>query len=64
MGSTGRGELIRFRAHESHKAAWQDAAQKDGRSLSDWLRWLADLRTAAQAGSGDQSHPTGGSSTA
>lgn len=30
------------------KARWEDAARKDGRTLSGWLRWVAD-RAAAKA---------------
>lgn len=42
--STTRDEIVRLRAHPAHKAAWLAAAAKEGRTLSGWLRWLADRR--------------------
>ena len=33
---------IRLRLTEEEKAAWARAADKDGRDLSNWLRWVAN----------------------
>jgi hypothetical protein len=39
-----KDEVIRLRVHDAHKDTWREAAARDGRSMSDWLRWLADRR--------------------
>ena len=44
MSSATRDEVARVRLASMHKKAWVEAAEADGRTLSDWLRWLADRR--------------------
>ena len=39
-----REDVARVRLSAQHKQAWVEAAEADGRTLSDWLRWLADRR--------------------
>lgn len=36
-----KGEMIRLRLTAVEKDAFTKAAQKDGRPLSGWLRWIA-----------------------
>ena len=35
-------ESIRIRTTTSEKAAWEAAAERDGRDLSGWLRFIAN----------------------
>ena len=37
-------EVARFRVHPKVKREYIRAAEEDGRTLSSWLRWLADRR--------------------
>lgn len=39
-----KDDLVRFRAVSQHVRRWRTAAAAEGRSLSEWLRWLADRR--------------------
>jgi hypothetical protein len=43
---TVRTENVLLRVTSDEKRAYTDAAEKDGRSVSDWLRWLAARRVA------------------
>ena len=37
-----KDESMRIRVTEAEKAAWARAAAKDGRNVSNWLRYLAN----------------------
>jgi hypothetical protein len=47
VGGVPRNAVITIRVTESDKQRFTAAAARDGKDLSDWLRWLADTRDAA-----------------
>jgi hypothetical protein len=39
--------LVSLKTSEEQRRAWVEAAQRDGRTLSSWLRHVADVAAAA-----------------
>jgi hypothetical protein len=46
MAVANKDGRIFLRATSRRKEIWRQFAEEDGRTLSDWLRWLADRRVA------------------
>ena len=45
-----KDESIRLRLTEAEKEAWTAAAERDGRDLSGWLRFLANREADGRKG--------------
>lgn len=45
-----KDEMIQVRVNSGHLGVWKNLAAAEGRSLSEWLRWLADRRASELAG--------------
>jgi uncharacterized protein (DUF1778 family) len=43
-------ESIRIRVTATEKAAWEVAAERDGRDLSGWLRFIANREAEVRKG--------------
>jgi uncharacterized protein (DUF1778 family) len=45
-----KDESMRLRLTAEEKEAWTNAAEKEGRDLSNWLRYLANEATKSRGG--------------